>query len=367
MNTIGIAIIGPGKVAHTHARELAALPQARLVAVCGRNQERTEAFAQQYSVRAYIDLAHLLADGDVQAVIICTPHPQHAAQAIAAAEAGKHVLVEKPLAITVADCDRMIAAARRNRVKLGVISQRRLYPPVQRVRAAIADGKIGRPILGTVSVLGWRSPEYYTMDPWRGTWDGEGGGVLVNQAVHQLDLFQWLMGPIEEVFGYWANLNHPTIEVDDTAIAVVRFRDGALGNIVVSNSQNPGLHGRIHIHGSNGASIGVQTEGGSMFIAGVTTEVDPPINDLWTIPGEDGLLEGWQSEDRALGQSIDLMSHYHRLQLADFLEAIADNRPPMVPGDDGRAAVALFEAIYRAGREGRPIRFAELGEAALKE
>jgi UDP-N-acetyl-2-amino-2-deoxyglucuronate dehydrogenase len=364
MNPIGTAIIGPGKVAHTHAQALATIQGSRFVAVGGRTPPRTQAFADQYGVAAYTDLHELLHDPAVDAIIICTPHPQHAAQAIAALEAGMHVLVEKPLATTVADCDRMIAAARANNVTLGVISQRRLYAPVRRMKNAIDAGKIGKPVLATVSVLGWRSAEYYAMDPWRGTWDGEGGGVLVNQAVHQLDLLCWLMGPVAEVFGYHANLNHPTIEVEDTAIAVVRFANGALGSIVASNSQNPGLYGNVHIHGSNGASVGVQTEGGSMFIAGVTTEVDPPINDLWTIAGEADLLPQWQAEDRVLARRIDIMQGYHQQQIADFVDAIRDGRAPLVTGEDGRAAVALFEAIYRSQREGRPIAIAPIDQSA---
>lgn len=360
---IGTAIIGPGKVAHTHAQILASLPQSRFVAVCGRNPERTGAFAAQYGVQPYTDFSTMLRDGAVQMVIVCTPHPQHAEQAIMAAEAGVHVLIEKPMAITVAECDQMIAAAHKNAVKLGVISQRRLYPSALRVREAIDSGKIGRPILGTLTLLGWRSPEYYTMDAWRGTWQGEGGGVLVNQAVHQLDLFQWLMGPIAEVSGYVANLNHPTIEVEDTAVAVIRFQSGALGAIVASNSQNPGLYGNVHVHGSTGASIGVQTDGGSMFISGVTTAVEPPINDVWTIPGEAEQLAEWQAEDRALAQEIDIMTHYHRLQIADFVEAVIEDRPPLVPGTEGRKAVELFEAIYRSQREEHPIRLPLPGES----
>ncbi len=207
---VGMAIIGPGKVAHTHAQAVLSIPSAALVAVCGRDPERTAAFAARYSIRAHTDLAALLRDPRVHGVIICTPHPQHAEQAVAAAEAGKHVLVEKPMAITLPDCDRMIAAAAAHGVTLGVISQRRLYEPVQRVKRAIASGLI-EPILGTVTVLGWRGPEYYALDPWRGTWDGEGGGLLVNQAPHQLDLFQWFMGPVEELSAYWGNLNHPYI------------------------------------------------------------------------------------------------------------------------------------------------------------
>ena len=136
------------------------------------------------------------------------------------------------------------------------------------MKAAIDDGRIGAPGLATVEVLGWRSPEYYAMNPWRGTREGEGGGVLVNQAVHQLDLACWFLGPAAEVDGWTANLNHPEIEVEDTAVAVVRFVNGALASIVASNSQRPGLHARIHVHGRNGASVGVETDRGSSFVAG---------------------------------------------------------------------------------------------------
>jgi UDP-N-acetyl-2-amino-2-deoxyglucuronate dehydrogenase len=224
---------------------------------------------------------------------------------------------------------------------------------VQRVRQAIQEGRLGQPILAMVTVLGWRGPEYYAMDAWRGTWEQEGGGVLVNQTSHQLDLIRWLMGPVDELFGYWANLNHPYIEVEDTAVAALRFRSGALASIVVSNSQNPGLHGKIHIFGENGAAVGVQTEGGSMFVAGVSSAIEPPYNDLWTIPGEAEHLPAWQAEDRTRG--VDVGAYYHALQITDFIDAILENRPPQVTGEDGRNAVEIFEAVYRSEREGRPV------------
>jgi predicted dehydrogenase len=357
MDRIRTAIIGPGKVGHTHARILKALPESEFVAVLGRTADKTQAFAGRYGVQAYTDLDTFLARSGAQMVIICTPHPLHAEAAVAAARAGIHTLVEKPMAITLQQCDAMIAAARDNHVKLGMVSQRRLYECVGRVKHAIEAGKIGTPILGTITVLGWRGPEYYALDPWRGRWDAEGGGVLVNQTSHQLDLFQWLMGPPEELFGYWDNLSHPYIEVEDTAVVVLRFKNGALGNIVVSNSQNPGLYGNIHIHGSNGASIGVQTDGGSMFISGVTTKVDPPMNDLWTVPGEAELLPQWQADDRGRADEIDIMSHYHQLSVQDFLHAILEDRPPMVPGEEGRVTVEIFNAVYRSGRERSVVRW----------
>jgi predicted dehydrogenase len=206
-------------------------------------------------------------------------------------------------------------------------------------------------------MYGWRDRTYYESDPWRGSWAGEGGGVLVNQAPHQLDLLRWYMGPVEELAGFWANLNHPYIEVEDTAVAVLRFKNGGLGNIVVSNSQNPALYGRVSVHGSNGASVGVQTDGGAMFIAGVSGMAEPPVNDLWTVPGETELLEQWQREDRAFFSKIEATEYYHRLQIQDFLRAVLQGRPPSVTGEDGRATVEIFEAIYRSQRTGSVVRF----------
>lgn len=363
MEPIGTALIGLGKVAETHARALATLPRSRFVAVCDPVAERAEAFARAYGVRAYLRPEDLLDDPAVQAVSVCTPHPTHAEVAILAARAGRHVLVEKPMAIRLADCDKMIAAAAASHVKLAVVSQRRWYEPVARVHAAIMEGRLGTPALGELVVLGWRSEDYYRLDPWRGTWQGEGGGLLVTQVTHHLDLFQWLMGPVAELFGYWDNLNHPSIEVEDTAVAVLRFANGALGSIVASNSQKPGLYGRIHVHGTSGASVGVQVESGSAFISGVTTTVAPPINDLWTVPGEEDRLPVWQREDAERAAVIDIMTDYHRRQIQDFLLAIQEDRAPLVTGEEGRRSVELFTAIYRSQRDHAPVSFPVTPEA----
>jgi len=347
---IRTALIGYGKVAHLHASALKKSSLAELVAVQGRNQEKANAFAEQYQIKAYIDLEQMIRQEKIQAVIVCTPHPAHADSAVVAAEMGVHVLVEKPLATTLEDCDDMIAAAKSTGVKVGVISQRRFYECALRVREAIDAGKIGTPILGTVHMLGWRDKAYYDSDPWRGTWQYEGGGLLVNQAPHQLDLLLWYMGEIAELTAYWDNLNHPYIEVEDTAVAIVRFKNGALGNIVLSNSQKPGLFGKVHIHGSNGASVGVQTESGSMFIAGMSDITEPPINDIWTIPGEEHLLNEWLQQDRENFQNIDATEHYISLQIEDFMQAILEDRQPFVTAKDGRAVVELFQAIYESQR-----------------
>lgn len=355
--TVRFAILGPGKVARLHADALARIPEAQLIAVAGRNAERAGALAEAAKARVDPSLEETIERGGVDAVIICTPHPLHAAEAIEAARAGLHVIVEKPMALDPADCDAMIAAAQEAGVVLSVVSQRRWYAPVQRVRNAIDEGRIGAPGLAAVEVLGWRGADYYAMDAWRGTQAGEGGGVLVNQAVHQLDLLRWFLGPPAEVDAWTANLNHPDLDVEDTVAATIRFAGGALASFVASNSQRPGLHCRVHVHGRNGASVGVETDAGSMFVAGVSLPSSPR-NDLWTIPGEEAAPERWAQEDAAALAGVDPASHHHELQLRDVMAAIRDGRPPAVDGDEGRAAVELIDAIYRAARTGERVRLA---------
>lgn len=357
MRKIKTALVGCGKVGRIHAAALGKLAEAEFTAVCDFSRERAEAFARDFGARPFTDLAEMFRTTGVEALLIATPHPLHAEAVIAAAEAGAHSLVEKPLAASLDDCDRMLAAVRKAGVKLGVISQRRLYEPVQRMKQAIDAGKIGRPILGTFQMYSWRDEAYYASDPWRGKWATEGGGVLVNQSPHQLDILQWLMGPIEEISGYWANLNHPYIEVEDTAVATVRFRSGGLATITTSLSQRPGLFTKVHIHGSNGASVGVETDRGATFVAGMSEIAEPPLNDVWSIPGEEQLLAEFQAADRARFREINATEHYHKLQIQDFLQAVRDDRPPLVPGEEGRIVVAMFDAIYRSQREGKPVRF----------
>lgn len=350
------ALIGCGKVGGIHGQALSTLPHCELAAVCDDQPARAEAYAARFGGVPYTDVATMLAEEAPEAVLICTPHPLHAGPALLAIEAGANVLVEKPLAATLADCDLMIDAARRSGVSLGVVSQRRWFEPVARMKAAIDSGKIGRPVLAVFQMYSWRDEAYYRSDPWRGRWDTEGGGVLVNQSPHMLDLLRWFMGEVEEVSGDWANLNHPYVEVEDTAVATLRFRSGGLGSIVTSLSQKPGLFTKVHVHGSNGASVGVETDRGATFVAGVSSIVEPPLNDVWTVPGEESLLERFQDADRAHFEAVDATTHYHELQIAEFLDDIIEGRPPAVTGEDGRAVVELFTAIYRSSRERRAVR-----------
>ena len=351
-------IIGCGKVAHLHAKALANARNSDFRAVQSRSAAKGGDFAKQYGVASYTGIGEMVEKEKLQVAVVCTPHPWHREPAIQAMNAGASVLVEKPLASDLADCDAMIGAARDTGKTLGVVSQRRFYPPCVRMHDAISSGKIGRPALGMALMLGWRGRDYYGSDPWRGSWELEGGGVLVNQAPHQIDLLQWLMGgDITELYGTWQNINHPYIPVEDTAVAIIKFNNGGVGNLLLSNSQEPGIYGKVHVHGSNGASVGVQTESGAMFIAGMTGIAEPPVNDLWTISGEEKMLESWVKEDSDIFQSVDATEYYIRLQNEDFIQAVIDGRDPLVTAAEGRKTVEIFTAVYRCQRDNLPVKW----------
>jgi predicted dehydrogenase len=351
-------IIGCGKVAGIHAAALKAITKSAFTAVCSRDGKKSMEYAVRYGVNAYTNVTEMVTKEKLDMVTICTPHPAHKASVIEALRAGANVLIEKPLASSLEDCDVMLSAAKEAGKQIAIISQRRFYSPCIRLKKAIDSGKIGEPALGTVFMFGWRNEAYYKSDPWRGSWKGEGGGVLVNQAPHQLDLLQWFMGSeIEEIYGIWKNMNHPYIEVEDTALAILKFKNGGVGNIIVSNSQKPGIYGKVHIHGDNGASVGVQTDGGAMFIAGMTSILEPPVNDLWTIPGEENKLRDWIKEDSDFFNSVNSMEYFHMLQIEDFIDALIEGRKPMVTGEEGRVTVEIFTAIYRSQRDGKAIKF----------
>jgi len=367
MSELRTGITGCGKVAHLHAKAYSSLKTSRFLAVCGREIEKTTCFANEYHVKPYSSVKEMVETENLNVVSVCTPHPFHRDQVVGALKSGANVLVEKPLASSLNDCDTMLETARSCGKTLGVISQRRFYPACRRVKDAIEDGKLGKPLLVTVQMLGWRDKSYYEMNSWRGKWREEGGGVLVNQAPHYMDILQWYMGKVDEVFGLWRNLNHPYIEVDDTALAIITFKNGGVASLTVSNSQKPALFGKIHVHGENGASVGVQIDGGAMFIAGVSGILEPPVNDLWTVPGEEKMLEKWRNEDAEYFNRINAMEYFHQIQIEDFIEAVLMNRKPAVTGEEGRAVVETFTAIYRSNRDKEPVRFPVLPESGRND
>ena len=352
---VRIGLIGYGKVANLHAEALTTAERGELVSVCGRNNQRRDDFAARWNITSRENVEEMVRKDRIDAVIVTTPHPQHRDGSLEAFAANVHVLVEKPMALTEAECDEMIAASQKAGKILSVVCQRRWFPACRRIKQAIDEGKLGKPVLAQLTILGWRDKAYYESDPWRGKWDTEGGGILINQAPHQIDLMQWYMGPFGEIQGFWDNFNHPYIEVEDSAVAAVRFKNGGIGSVLVSNSQKPGIYAKVHIHGSAAWSAGVQTDGGAMFIAGMSNITEPPLNDLWTIEGKKDLLEKFRAEDEAFFKTINPMTHFFTCQTDDFCGAIKDGRPPESSGEQGRETVRFIETVLKTGKPKREI------------
>jgi predicted dehydrogenase len=344
--TVRTGLIGCGKIAAIHAMALASLEESAFVAVCDTDEGRAREVAAKYGVAAegvFTDPEALLRSGLVEAVAVCTPHPSHVAVVVAAAEAGVHVLCEKPIAVSLTGADRMIEAARVAGIKFGVIFQRRWWPAAQRIRAAIDGGKLGQLTLGECVVKIWRSADYFGMDPWRGTWASEGGGVLMNQAVHAIDQFQWFMGPATEVYGKHATLRHGGyIDVEDTAVATVTFANGALGIIQAASTFEPGFGYRVAVHGDSGATVGVWEN----------PEGSQGINDVWTLPSEASFRAVWEWEEKGK-EGFPL---FHVKQIQDFLQAVLDDREPAVTGEEARKSLEIILAIYHSSRTGSPVR-----------
>ena len=340
---VRVGLVGCGKIAQTHALALSTLDVADWVACCDRDVERAQEMAATYDVpNVFSDLDELLASGLVEAVLCCTPHPVHELVVVKAAKAGVHVLCEKPIATTIGEADRMIAATDEAGVKFGVIFQRRFWPAAQRIRKAIDDGKLGNLTLGECTVRLWRGPDYFALDPWRGKWATEGGGILMNQAVHSIDHFQWFMGRAVEVYGKYATLRHGAyIDVEDTAAATIVFENGALGVLQASSTFQPAFGFRVAVHGDSGAAVSMWER----------NEGELGVNDLWSIPGEGELREQWFQED----DGVKGFPQFHIAQIGDFLEAVRDDREPAVTGKEARKSLEIILAVYESSRTGLPV------------
>ena len=341
---VRVGLIGCGKISKIHATALAALEEAEFGACCDQDEARARELAAAYGMPGvWSDAGDMIRSGTVDAVLVCTPHPAHEAVVVAAAEAGVHALCEKPIAADLLEADRMIAAANRAGITFGVIFQRRFWPAAQRIRQAIDAGKIGVPIFGECSAQLWRSAEYYGADPWRGKWATEGGGVLMNQAVHAIDSFLWFMGEPVEVFGRWATLRHGAyIDVEDTAVATVTFASGGLGIIQASSTFQPDYGFRVSVHGDRGGTLSVWEK----------AEGTQGYNDVWNLPDEEPLRAAWELEEK----DKPGFPGFHALQIHDFLRGILDDRPPAVTGEEGRKSLEVILANYESSRTGLPVR-----------
>lgn len=340
--TLGVGIIGCGMISRFHAKAIAEIRGARLVACFDNVAAAATRLAAEQSCRSYDKLPDLLADSDVDVVTICTPSGAHLEPAVAAAKAGKHVIVEKPLEITLKRCDKIIEECRRNKVKLGTILPSRFHDASAEMKRAVDAGRFGRLTVGDAYVKWYRTQQYYDSGAWRGTWKLDGGGALMNQAIHSVDMLTWLMGPVAEIRAYTATLAHERIEVEDTAIAAVKFANGALGTIEASTAIYPGYLKRIEIHGSAGSAV-VEEEDLKLWDFEKKYRRDASIRRRMAEQRSGG---GGASDPSAIGH------HAHARQFRDFFDAIGDDRPPLVDGSEGRRSVEIILGIYKAAETG---------------
>jgi predicted dehydrogenase len=344
---LGFAIVGCGMIARFHGRALAEVPGARLLALVSRNADHAGALAVDLGLdcATYTDLAPVLDRRDVDVVIVTTPSGAHMEPAVAAARAGKHVVVEKPLEIKLERCDRIIEACDRHGVKLCTIFPSRFGDANRALKAAVAAGRFGRLTLAETTCKWWRPQSYYDEGGWKGTRALDGGGALMNQAIHNVDLLSWMMGPVTHISGFTATLAHERIEVEDTAVACLRFASGALGIIEATTSVHPGLPKTIAIHGDRGTVVIEQDD---VLRWDLTPET----------PEDRGIKERFAQKTGASGGSSNpaAISHIgHARQLADFVRSIETGGQPAVDGREGRKAVEIILAIYRASETGRTI------------
>lgn len=334
----GFGIVGTGMISHFHAKAIAEIEGASVVACFDTVEERAQTFAEEYGCTAYTDLDAMLADESVTIVNVCTPSGAHRDLAVSAANAGKHVVVEKPLEITLERCDDIINACQSNNVRLCAIFPSRFSPVNMALKAAIDEGRFGRLTLGDTYVKWWRTQEYYDSGGWRGTWGMDGGGAYMNQAIHQVDLLYWLMGDVVEVNGMTDTLAHERIEVEDVGVATLRFANGAIGVIEATTSAWPGLLKKTEIHGTTGTAI-VEQDDVIRWEFAEETDADNEIRAQFAAAGAN---TGGAADPKAI-------SHVgHRDQLQDFVDAITEGREPRVDGVDGRKSVEVILAIYQA-------------------
>ncbi|MFE1932062.1 Gfo/Idh/MocA family protein [Streptomyces sp. NPDC059474] len=347
---VRVGIIGCGKIALNHAKALLANDNVELLGCADVDGTRAAEFAARFGIpHAYDNAAELMRSG-IDTVTVCTPHPTHEATVVEAARHGLNVLCEKPISISLAEADRMIDAAESVGVTFGVLFQRRFWEASRRAHQAVRNGRIGTPVFASVALRLGRDAAYFNSDPWRGTWDAEGGGVLINQAIHYIDLMQWCVGsPVVRISGSIATLKHGDhIEVEDTAVATLEFANGALGVIQAGTTFAPGLGTQVLVTGDNGATVAI-TE---------FPEGEPAFNDIWTVAGEESYRSVHSTEidsDPPLATIHEGLTPYHARQIDDFIDAVVHGREPLVTGREARKALEIVLAIYESARTGRPV------------
>lgn len=353
---LGFGIVGCGMISQFHAKALADVAGAKLVACVDRRLDAAKAFGKQHGINAYDDLDAMLADPKVDVVTICTPSGAHMEPAVAAANAGKHVIVEKPLEITLKRCDKIIEACKKNKVVLSTLFPSRFHKSSQLLKEAVDKGKFGKLTLGDSYVKWFRTQEYYDSGAWRGTWALDGGGALMNQAIHSVDLLVWLMGPVAEISAQTATLAHERIEVEDVATAALKFESGALGVIEATTAAFPGALKKIELHGSHGSAT-IEEEDIKTWEFAKMTAKDKKIAAEYGSVTETG---GGAADPSAIGYEA------HATQFRDIVKAIKKGTPPAVDGPEGRRSVEVILAIYKAAETGKSISLPLAKDPVLK-
>jgi predicted dehydrogenase len=336
----GIGIVGAGVIGAVHARAIADLDDGRVVAIAEPRADVGREFAATHGAVWVAGEDELLARPDVAIVVLATPSGLHAEQAVKAAAAGKHVVTEKPMATSVEDADRMIAACRAGNVALAVIFQNRFHRDAVRLKRAVAAGLLGRPVLGNAVVHWHRTRAYYAAGGWRGSWALDGGGALMNQSIHTIDLLQWVLGPVEQVAAETATLAHE-IETEDTAAAVVRFAGGALGTIQGTTAAAVDHPTRLEIIGTTGRAV---LQGSRLTV----WEPEREIDDAELLTEQDLAALAGSEPDEPFGAA-------HLRQWRSIFSALRAGTPPPVTGPEAREAVAIIQAIYRSADDGRRV------------
>jgi UDP-N-acetyl-2-amino-2-deoxyglucuronate dehydrogenase len=343
----GFGIIGCGMIAEFHTKAINEIEGSRVVAAFSRSEQNGAKIAKLAGgeCKIYDDLGQMLKHPGLDVVCVCTPSGAHLEPSVQSAQAGKHVVVEKPLEITLERCDEIISACDKAGVRLCTIFPSRYTEANRELKHAIDSGRFGRLTLGDTYVKWWRTQQYYDSGGWRGTWALDGGGALMNQAIHNVDLLQWLMGDVATVQALTATLVHERIEVEDTAVASLRFKNGALGVIEAATSAFPGLLKRTEIHGEHGSA-----------------RVEQDDITLWEFaseaPGDDKIKAASAAATGSKAGASDPrgITHVgHRDQLSDFLQAIDSGQAPQVDGREGRKSVEIIRAIYRSASTGRAV------------
>lgn len=344
--TFGFGIIGCGMIANFHARAIREIAGAELLACYNPTAPKAEKLAAEYGCVAYTDLDQMLSHPGLNIVTIGSPSGAHLEPCLAAAHAGKHVIVEKPLEVTLDRCDQMIAACEKAGVQLATIFPSRYHGSSLLLKNAVDAGRFGKLALGDAYVKWYRTQQYYDSGAWRGTWKLDGGGALMNQAIHSVDLLLWLMGPVVEVCAHTATLAHERIEVEDVAVASLRFANGALGVIEATTAGFPGSLKKIEITGSAGTAI-LEEEDIIKWQFAESSEQDEKIRQEMLGKTKTG---GGAADPAAIGHQA------HAALFRDVLTAISQQRPSAIDGREGRRSVELILAIYESAKSGKVVR-----------